>query len=93
MKRLFVLLAVSLPLIACNSEELNDGYQFGDIAHLTNRELAELKQARDDYCDKTQDSVLRYAALKVVRLYFPLLPENGICGSFMISAAANEPNR
>jgi hypothetical protein len=84
MKKNYFSLAVAVALLAataCSSPpELEDGYQFGDISHLAVREQKEIKQAVADYCDKTKDSLIRYAALNIIRLKFPFVPENGICG-------------
>ena len=80
MKKILVAMAITLMLTACNFDELEDGYQFGDVSHLSARKLADLKQARDDYCTNTDGSLLRKAALVTLRLEFPLIPENGICG-------------
>jgi len=80
MKKTFLIIAAALLLSGCSAPELNDGYQFGDITHLAEHEQTEIKQAVKDYCDRNQDSAIRYAALNLIRLKFPFVPENGICG-------------
>jgi len=73
-------LAATLPLPGCQAQELDDGYQIGDITHIVIREEDKIKQARETYCDKVQDSFARDAALRIIRLKYPFIPENGICG-------------
>jgi len=85
-KKIFLMaglaLAMSVSLSGCaEPEELKDGYQLGDMSHLAVREQAEVRQAVKDYCDKHRDSAIRYAALNIIRLKFPFIPENGICGT------------
>lgn len=80
MNKIILIIATALLLEACTTQELDDGYQFGDITHLAVREQKEVNQAITEYCDKNRASMVRYAALNVIRLYFPLIPENGICG-------------
>lgn len=73
-------LAATLPLAGCTAPELDDGYQIGDITHIVVREEEKIKQARETYCGNVQDSVARDAALRVIRIKYPFIPENGICG-------------
>lgn len=81
MKKIILTIAVSLFLVACSSpSELEDGYQFGDVTHIAIREEQDIKQAVSDYCDKSKDSIVRATALRVIRLKYPFVPENGICG-------------
>ncbi|MGJ0489612.1 hypothetical protein [Methylobacter sp.] len=76
---LIVMASLALPLVGCAPEEFNDGYQFGDITHMTGRELVKLEQARKDYCNSYSDALIRRAALAYIRTQYPLMPENGIC--------------
>lgn len=80
MKKLILAIAAILLMVGCSTQKLDDGYQLGDLSKLAVREQAEVKQAVTDYCDKTRDSAIRYAALNIIRLKFPFVPENGICG-------------
>jgi hypothetical protein len=73
-------LAATLPMAGCSTPELDDGYQIGDITHIVIREEDKIKQARDTYCGNVQDSAARDAALRMIRLKYPFIPENGICG-------------
>jgi len=74
-------LPLALSLAACTEpDELKDGYQIGDLSHIAVREIDKVRSAIDDYCDKTRDSAVRYAALNLIRLKYPFIPENGICG-------------
>lgn len=77
---LMVAMSMTLVLPACSTPELDNGYQLGDITHIVVREEAKIKQAKQDYCDSAQDSAIRAAALRVIRLKYPFIPENGICG-------------
>lgn len=86
MKKIVLVIAATLLIVGCSTPELDDGYQFGDITHLALREQAEVNQAIKEYCDQNQASVVRYAALKVIRLYF-------FRSSLKIESAANEPDR
>ena len=79
MNKIFLLLIAVLLLVGCKVTELEDGYQVGDITHLAIREEGEIKQAVHDYCDKAADSIIRAAALRIIRLEYPFIPENGIC--------------
>ncbi|MEE7625447.1 hypothetical protein V3O24_04675 [Methylobacter sp. Wu8] len=73
-------LAAILQLAGCPAQELDDGYQIGDITHIVIREEDKIKQARDTYCGNVQDSAARAAALRLIRIKYPFIPENGICG-------------
>jgi hypothetical protein len=73
-------IVIAAPLVGCSTPELEDGYQIGDITHIVIREEDKIKQARDTYCGNVQDSVARAAALRLIRLKYPFIPENGICG-------------
>lgn len=80
--KLIALIALSLMaflMAGCKPEELDDGYQVGDISHFTVREIGRLEQARTEYCDANADAVVRKAALAYIRVKFPVIPENGIC--------------
>jgi hypothetical protein len=72
-------LAATLPMAGCSTPELDDGYQIGDITHIVIREEDKIKQARETYCGNVQDSSTRDAALRLIRLKYPFIPENGIC--------------
>jgi hypothetical protein len=74
-----VIALLALPLAGCAPQELDDGYQFGDITRMSGRELAELEEARQAYCQNHKDSPLRKAALDYIRIQHPEIPENGIC--------------
>jgi hypothetical protein len=73
-------IALMSSLTGCTAPELDDGYQIGDITHIVIREEEKIKQARETYCGNVQDSVARDAALRVIRIKYPFIPENGICG-------------
>lgn len=77
--KLIALSLMALVMAGCKPEELDDGYQIGDISHLTIREIGRLEQARKEYCDANADVVVRKAALAYIRVKFPVIPENGIC--------------
>lgn len=79
MKKLAIIL-LFIALLGCTSPELDDGYQFGDFSTMSARELSSLLGAIDTYCDKVSDSGARKLALQVIRLSYPLVPANGICG-------------
>jgi hypothetical protein len=80
MKLILIALSLMAMLMAgCKPEELNDGYQVGDLSHLTIREISQLEQARKEYCDANADAIIRKAALAYIRVKFPVIPENGIC--------------
>lgn len=76
----FFAILLSVVMLTGCFEEFADGYQFGDVSALTARELKDLKQASDTYCDKNADSLLRKTALTLIKAQFPLVPANGICG-------------
>lgn len=82
MKKQGLLLFLCIPLLyaGCSSApEMADGYQFGDLTHMTARQLWALEKARREYCDKTKDSALRQLALVFIRSELPEMPEDGIC--------------
>jgi hypothetical protein len=76
---LIILSLMALLMAGCKPEELKDGYQVGDISHLTIRELGQLEQARKEYCAANSDVITRRAALALIRMKLPVVPENGIC--------------
>lgn len=76
------LLIAALALAGCPFEEFDDGYQPGDISHMTVRELVQLEAYRQKYCDATENVTIRDAALTAIRAKFPFVPEDGICGDF-----------
>jgi len=80
MKTNSLVISATLLLIGCSTPELDNGYQLGDITHIAIREEANIKQAKQDYCDKASGSAVRDAALRLIRLKYPFIPENGICG-------------
>lgn len=81
MNKILLFLMVAALLVACSSPpELEDGYQVGDITHVAIRKEKDLEQAVKDYCDKANDSIIRATALRLIRLEYPFIPENGICG-------------
>ena len=72
--------ALALPVMSgCSSEEFKDGYQFGDLTHLTEREITVLEKHRETYCNEYNSNIMRQAALAAIRTQVPLIPENGIC--------------
>jgi hypothetical protein len=77
-------LALSIGLAAsltgCSAPELEDGYQLGDVTHIAIREEEKIVQAKRAYCDKASTFAVRDAALRLIRLKYPFIPENGICG-------------
>jgi hypothetical protein len=73
-------LSATLPMTGCSTPELDDGYQLGDVTHIVIREEEKIVQAKQAYCDKAATSVVRDAALLLIRLKYPFIPENGICG-------------
>jgi len=75
-----LLAVLAVPLAACSPPELEDGYQLGDVTHIVIREEDTIIQAKKDYCDKARTFVVRDAALRLIRLKYPFIPENGICG-------------
>ncbi|MFZ2405528.1 MAG: hypothetical protein WAW41_10355 [Methylobacter sp.] len=80
MTKVFLIIAATLLMVGCSTLELDDGYQLGDITHIVVREEEKIKQAKLDYCDQAKDSAIRDAALRVIRLKYPFIPEDGICG-------------
>jgi len=73
---------LSMTVIGCSApEELDNGYQLGDITHIVVREEAAIIEAKNNYCNTAKDNAIRAAALRVIRLKYPFIPENGICGS------------
>jgi hypothetical protein len=78
-KMIIALILTAIMLSGCAVPEMEDGYQFGDISHLADRELISLLDAIHTYCDKNRDSVARKTALAIIRVYYPLVPANGIC--------------
>jgi uncharacterized lipoprotein YmbA len=86
MKKIHVVLAfvmatiMAAVLVGCSTPELEDGYQLGDVTHIVIREEEKIKQAKQTYCDSVTDSIARAAALRLIRLKYPFIPENGICG-------------
>ncbi|MGZ5620559.1 MAG: hypothetical protein ACXWFG_06795 [Methylobacter sp.] len=77
---LSLVIAATLLIAGCPAQELDDGYQLGDITHIVIREEDRIKQARETYCSNVQDSAARDAALRLIRMKYPFIPENGICG-------------
>jgi hypothetical protein len=71
---------MAAPLVGCSAPELDNGYQLGDVTHIVLREEEKIKQAKQTYCDDVADSVARDAALRLIRIKYPFIPENGICG-------------
>jgi len=80
MKKIALIICVCALMVGCSSPELSDGYQLGDITHIAIREEAKIIEAKDNYCDKAKDDAIRSAALRIIRLKYPFIPENGICG-------------
>jgi len=80
MKKMFLIIAATLLMVGCSTPELDDGYQIGDITHIVIREEDRIKQARETYCGNVQDSAARDTALRLIRIKYPFIPENGICG-------------
>jgi hypothetical protein len=80
MKKMLLIIAATLLMVGCSVPELDNGYQIGDITHIVIREEDRIKQARETYCGNVQDSATRDAALRLIRIKYPFIPENGICG-------------
>lgn len=82
LKTLLLILMASAMLVACagiTTGPLADGYQIGDLSALAARDIAKLEQARRNYCDQTQGSELRAAALLAIQTQLPAYPANGVC--------------
>ena len=77
---LFLWSLLFLAITGCeNTPEFKDGYPFGDVTRLTARNINELDNARNAYCAKTSHSLIRQAALTVIRQQLPDIPEYGLC--------------
>ncbi|MGR8932653.1 MAG: hypothetical protein ACU836_18695 [Gammaproteobacteria bacterium] len=76
MKKLAILM---LMLTACNSETLQDGYQVGDGLSMAADGMQRLQAAIDTYCGSVASDAARKAALAIIRIRYPTVPENGIC--------------
>lgn len=68
---------------SCNSPEMADGYQFGDLSKKGARDFALVVKKRNEYCSmvKTDPAkkTARKIALAAIRMYQPAFPPNGIC--------------
>lgn len=76
---IFIIAVLSFGVGCTTTPEFKDGYQFGDISRVKQRELAALEQVRRDYCDLAQTSILRSVALTYLRAKQPAIPKDGIC--------------
>jgi hypothetical protein len=77
-----VVIAASLALglmTGCSSDRFNDGYQVGEITLSAGQSLLNLSQAIETYCTMTKDSLVKQAALSIIRSQYPTVPEDGIC--------------
>lgn len=75
MKRLLLMALLS----GCNSPYLDDGYQIGDGLNMAADGMQRLQAAVERYCSTAPGDPARNAALAVIRLRYPDIPENGIC--------------
>lgn len=93
MKKTLLMLAFlpALALSACTFDELNDGYQFGDVAKMTEREFGDFLEHRKAYCDVAQSSAIRNAALRLLQLKYPWIPAEGICTRLPTITISQQP--
>lgn len=73
------LIVMALAVAACNTAPLDDGYQIGDGLNMAADGMQRLTAAIDQYCSVAPNDPARNAALTVIRIRYPDIPEDGIC--------------